>query len=156
MPEVPHHALELHISLRCDVTGTITDEVLKYLNNYTLWYAMKHELGENGKVHLHCGIVKEVATNVVNPKAGAQTASNFKRALLRRCPMLQDAANDANYGIVVAPMKSDVFIAEYMQKEGGLVYFKTPCDLAELTPYFADLQAKKPKNAEYTEWTKMY
>lgn len=159
MPETPHHALELHISFRSHITGTITDEVLKYLDNYTLWYAIKHELGDNGKVHLHCGLVKEIAVagEDINPKAGAVTASNFKRALLRRCPHLQTAANDSSvFGIVVAPMKSDVLIAEYMQKEGDLKYFNMPADLVELTPYFADLQAKKPKNADYADWAKIY
>ena len=36
------------------------------------------------------------------------------------------------------------------------MYSKLPKDLAELKPYFADLQKDKPKNPEFEQWTKMY
>ena len=37
-----------------------------------------------------------------------------------------------------------------------MIYSKLPSDLAELKPYFADLQKDKPKNPEYDTWKKMY
>ena len=36
------------------------------------------------------------------------------------------------------------------------MYSKLPMDLAELKPYFADLQKEKPKNPEFESWKKMY
>lgn len=156
MPETPHHAFEVHISLSTHLTGSVTEELTSYLKGYTLWHALKHELGDNGKLHAHIAIVKEIASAEPDPKAGATTASNMKRHLLRRCPKLQDLLNDNKYGMVTAPMKSDVLIAEYLQKEGDLVYVNLPADLAELTPYFADLQKAKPKNTDYTDWSNMY
>lgn len=156
MPEVPHHAFEVTISLPGDTTATMTKELSAWLKMYTIWYAMKHELGENGKLHIHIAAVKEIANTIPNPKSGAQTASNFKRKIVNDCSSLTEVKFDPRYSFVVAPMKSDVFIAEYLQKEGQLVYYDIPKDLSELQPYFADLLKKKDLNPEYTALCKKY
>ena len=158
MPEVPHHAHEVTLSFRNDITATITEQLLRYCDNYKIWYAMKHEHREDGTVHMHIGCVNEIVTNgnEDDPKAGAQTNSNMKRQILKRCPAVMAAFVNNHHGIVVAAMKSSVWIAEYLQKDGDLVYKKLPRDLVELRPYFADLLSKKVANPEYEAWEKVY
>lgn len=163
MPEKCHHAFEYTLSTPDEIRGTWTRELVNFCKNHLLWYKMKHELGENEKLHLHIACVLEIAS--VHKNGGAQTASNFKRFLLKRCPILSEYL--ANYGsihsVVCAPMRSSVFIAEYLNKE-SLWYFEDapadyqclPGDLNELRPYFADMQREKQQNPEYDKWEKMY
>lgn len=156
MPETPHHSFEFHLSTSDDIRGSWTQEIHQFCFTNLLWYAFKHEKGENGKLHLHLAAVREICDSKTN--GGAMTASNFKRFLISKCKTLKDylAEKGSPYSIVCPPMKSDVFIAEYMQKEGSLKYFKLPKDLFELQPYFADIQAKKIVNPEYDHWEKAY
>ena len=155
MPEAFHHAFEFHLSPAIDVLGTWTQELVNACDRY-LWYALKHETGESGKVHVHMAVVLEHATAKLN--GGAQTASNFARSVRNRCPELKSWLCDhpSKKACVCAPLKSDEFIVEYMQKEGELVYSRMPRDLNELRPYFADLQTKKIQNPDYDKWENMY
>lgn len=156
MPETPHHAFELTISPRDHTTGSITKELHDYLKNHTLWYAMKHETGENGKVHIHVGFVFEIGDRSENPKAGARTASSAKRTIIRYSPALSAAVSSSGgHAVLCTPMRSDRFI-EYLQKEGDLQYHDLPLDITELRNYFADLLGKKLENSDYIKWGKMY
>jgi hypothetical protein len=158
MPECRHHAHHLDFSFDHDWKATYTAEILAYCKRYPIWYAAKHEVGENGKLHFHLVLVDEILTKLSqNDKDGASTASNKKAHLLRRCPRLKDmlANHGSRYSVCSHPCKSDYFI-EYMQKEGELVYYKLPKDIAELRPYFADLLAKKPLSADFEKWVTMY
>ncbi len=156
MPETPHHSFEFHLSTTDDIRGSWTHEIHQFCDTHLLWFAFKHEKGENGKLHLHLAAVREICDSTTN--GGAMTASNFKRFLISKCPTLKSylAEKGSPHSIVCPPMKSDQFIAEYMQKEGSLKYFKIPRDLFELQPYFADMQAKKAVNPEYDHWEKSY
>ena len=117
MPSTPHHSFEFHLSVADDIRSSWTQEILAYMKTECLWYALKHELGENGKLHLHAALVFEIQTALSN--GGAKTTDNLKRALRLRSPTLREylEENPSRYSIVVAPMKSDEFIASYMQKE---------------------------------------
>ena len=53
MPEAPHYAYKYTLSTQDDVRGTWTEELLSYVEKNTLWYALKHEVGENYKLHIH-------------------------------------------------------------------------------------------------------
>lgn len=156
MPEKPHHAFEIHMSFPDDFAATWTREILTYLEKETVYHALKHETGETGHLHAHIALVYELATAKTN--GGAKTASNMLRHLLLRCPGLQLylSENRSRFSIVKAPLKSDEFVAEYLQKEGDLRYFNLPRDLAELRPYFADMQRQKNLNPEFTKWCNMY
>jgi len=157
MPEKKHHAHHLDFSFAFDWRGSWTDEVLDYLKKYTLWYAAKHETGQNGKVHLHVVMVNEILSNTGSDHDGAMTASNRKAHMLRRCPTIQAflAEHGSKHSICAHPCRSDKFI-EYMQKEGDLVYHKLPKDIVEMRPYFADLLANKPLSSDYEKWANMY
>ena len=156
MPEASHHAFEMTISTKDHTTGSMTKELTVYLENHTLWYALKHETGENGKVHIHIAIVYEIGDRSDNPRAGARTASSAKRTIIRYCPaLLAGVSASGGHAVLVTPMRSDRFI-EYLQKEGDLVIFDLPVDLTEIRPYFADLLGKKQENADYTKWGSMY
>lgn len=155
MPSTPHHSFEFHLSVADHIRSSWTQEILAYCKTECLWYALKHEEGDNEKLHLHAALVFEIQT--ATSTGGAKTADNLKRALRLRSPSLRDylEENPSRYSIVVAPLKSDEFIASYMQKEGELKYYNLPKDLLELKPYFAELQIK-PINPEYDKWSKMY
>lgn len=158
MPEKKHHAHHLDFSFDHDWKATYTAEILRYCEKYPIWYAAKHELGQNGKLHFHLVVVDEILTKLGDSeKDGASTASNKKSHLLRRCPILNAmlANHGSRYSVCAHPCKSDLFI-EYMQKEGDLVYYKLPKDIVEMRPYFADLQANKPLSSDYEKWASMY
>ncbi len=156
MPEVPHYAFKYTLSTPDDVRGSWTEEILSYLEANTIWFALKHELGENQKLHIHVAFVYEIQTSQSN--GGAKTASNVKRTILNYCPKLKEYMldNPSRYAVTCPPLRSDEWIASYLQKEDTLKYSKLPSDLVELKPYFADLQKEKPKNPEYDSWLKMY
>jgi len=157
MPETPHHALELHLSLNVDVVATWFNEIKAFCMRQCVWYAIKHELGENGKVHIHVAMIFEIVHNNTL-SGGAKTIYNLKVSVKKHCPCLNRYLSDnpSAYALVVCSMKSDEFIAEYLQKEGSLKYFNLPSDLIELRPYFADLKAKKIRNPEYEGWAALY
>ena len=156
MPEVPHYAYKYTLSTQDDVRGTWTEELLSYVKNNTLWYALKHELGENYKLHIHLAFVYEIQTNA--SQGGAKVKSNVLRTIRNHCPTLRDylETNPSRYAVSCPALTSDEWIASYLQKEGDLIYSKLPKDLAELKPYFSDLQKDKPKNPEFESWKKMY
>lgn len=156
MPEVPHYCFKYTLSTNCDVRGSWTQELLSYATNNTLWYALKHETGEQYKLHIHFAFVYEIQDSQSN--GGAKTASNVKRTIMNACPTLKDYLmdNPSRYAVTCPPLKSDEWIASYLQKEDELVYYNLPSDLAELKPYFSDLQKEKPKNPEFEAWLKMY
>ena len=156
MPEVPHHAHEMTINTPGEWTATFTREVVAFLETWCAFFALKHEIGENGKLHVHLGIILEMCTSRTN--GGAKTASNLKTFMLKRCPTLSAHIVDkgTKYSFVTAPMKSDIWIAEYLQKDGELQYKLLPDDLNELRPYFADMLAKKLQNPDYDKWASMY
>lgn len=158
MPEVPHYSFKYTLSTECEVRGSWTQEIVNYLDKHTLWYALVAELGENLKTHLHFACVFEIQDNNVSASKGAKTISNFKRQILGMCPNLALYLSDhpSKYAVSVQTLKSDEWIASYLQKEEELKYFRLPKDLAELQPYFADLQKTKPKNPEYDNWRDMY
>lgn len=156
MPETPHHSFQIHISLDTDILGSWTNELHEWALNHCLWFAIKHELGDNSKVHIHMIIVYEIqkSTNT----GGAKVISRVKSQMRSNCPQLREYLEDnpSRYALVIQTLKSDELIAEYMQKEESLKYFKLPQDLAQLKPYFADMQKDKPKNPEYELWASMY
>ena len=156
MPEVPHYAFNYTLSTADDVRASWTQELLLYVDRNCAWYALKHELGDNDKLHIHCAFVYEIQTSESN--GGAKTASNAKRTVMNACPTLKDYLmdNPSRYAVVCSPLKSDEWIATYLQKEDTLKYFRLPEDLFELKPYFADLQKDKPLNPEYAGWVRMY
>lgn len=156
MPETPHHSFQIHLSLDTDIRGTWTKEFNNWLSCCGLWYAMKHELGENGKVHIHAVIIYEIQTSTNN--GGAKVISRVKSQMKAYSPMLRLYMEEhpSKYALVVQTLKSDELIAEYMQKEEELYVFELPSDLAQLKPYFADMQTAKPKNPEYELWARMY
>ena len=156
MPETPHYAYKYTLSLGDDIRGTWTDELLSYVKNNTLWYAMKHELGECHKLHIHLAFVYEIQDRTSS--GGAKTKSNVMRTIRNHCPTLREylEENPSRYAVTCPALTSDEWIASYQQKEGELKYYKLPSDLSELKPYFSDLQAEKPKNPEFDQWLKLY
>lgn len=156
MPETPHHSFQLHFSLSVDILGTWTNELVAWARQECLWFALKHELGENDKVHIHMIVIYEIQT--ATSSGGAKVISRVKSQMRVYCPDLAFylADNPSQYALVVQTLKSDQLIAEYMQKEEHLKYFDLPQDLAQLKPYFADMQLEKPKNPEYELWAAMY
>ena len=158
MPEKRHHAHHLDFSFESPFLGTYTDEILAYCKHFPLWYAFKHELGENGKLHLHLVMVFEEIRRDNDPKKnGSMTASNCKAHVIRNCPTMQAylAEHGSRHAICAHPCYSDRFI-EYMQKEGELKYTKLPADICELQPYFADLLKNKPLSSDFEKWKAMY
>lgn len=117
---------------------------------------MKHEVGENYKLHIHVAFIYEIQDSA--SQGGAKVKSNVLRTIRNHCPTLANylADNPSRYAVSCPPLTSDEWIATYLQKEGELLYSKLPLDLAELKPYFPDLQAAKPKNPEFETWRKMY
>lgn len=156
MPETPHYAFKYTLSTKDDVRGSWTEELLSYVRRNTLWYSLKHEVGENYKLHIHLAFVYEKQDALSN--GGAKVKSNVMRTIRNHCPTLSEylADNPSQYAVSCPALTSDEWIASYSQKEGELKYFKLPEDLAELKPYFADLQKDKPKNPEYEAYAKMY
>ena len=57
-------------------------EVLASLKTWCAFYALKHEIGADGKLHVHLGIMLEMCTSATN--GGAKTASNLKTFMLKR------------------------------------------------------------------------
>ena len=161
MGETKHYAYECHCSLDDHFLATFTNELLAYLRDYFIWYALKHEVGENGKLHVHFACVKEMAKADSEEERcpGGITKWNLKQQMLTRCPQLAAyiaAMNTQKFWQVFAPLKSDVFIVSYMQKEGDLVYHRLPKDHLELVPYFSELQKKKKLNTDYETWVADY
>lgn len=159
MPEVPHHAFEITVSLDTHVIASWYDEIHTWLQNKGLWYAIKAEEGENAKCHVHAAIILEIVyKDSDKDKGGGMTAFSLKRSLKTFCPKLNDYMMDhpSARSLVVATMKSDVWISEYLSKEEELRNHKLPADTALLIPYFSDLQKDKPKNPEYDNWIQMY
>lgn len=158
MPETPHHAFELTISLADHVTETMREEVKAYMKEHCLWWAIKAEEGENGKVHLHGFLIFERSTRGSNDNAGAKTISNLRRSLTNNCKTLGAylVTAPSKFAMVLASGKSDVFVAEYLQKEAQLTACFLPEDLQVLSPYFSDMMAEKPSNPEYARWITMY
>ena len=156
MPETPHHAFQIHISLESDFLGSMTEELISYFKTNTLWYALKHETGESGKLHCHSVCIFEIQTAAST--GGAKTIGNLKRSIRTACPKLRQFLEDhpSRYAVVVQSLKSDELICEYLQKESELKYYKLPSDMCELKPYFADMQKEKPLNPEFDKWEKMY
>lgn len=156
MPETPHHSFQLHFSLNTDILGTWTNELHNWSKRNCIWYAIKHELGENGKVHIHMVVIYEIQTSTNT--GGAKVISRVKSQMRCMCPQLRAymEENPSQYALVVQSLKSDELIVNYMQKEERLKYFDLPQDLAQLKPYFADMQTVKPKNPEYELWERMY
>ena len=158
MPENSVHAIHLDFSFDHDFLATYTKEIVAYCEKYPIWYAFKHETGDNGKLHTHLVLVFEILTKMGDKdKDGSMSASNCKAHLVRRCPKMQQmlAEHGSRYSICAHPCYSDYFI-EYMQKEGDLQYCKLPKDIKELQPYFADLLKNKPLSADFEKWTMMY
>jgi len=155
MPGALHRSYEIHISLADDIRASFTSELESYFKNNCIWYAMKHEIGESGKLHLHAVFVFEILTATTN--GGAKTKYNVERTIQPHYPQFKQYLLDhpSKYAVVMAPLKSDDFV-EYMQKEGEFTYSKLPKDMLEIRPYFADMQAKKPKNSEYDSWETLY
>ena len=156
MPEVPHYAYKYTLSTQDDVRGTWTEELLSYVKANTLWYALKHEVGDNYKLHIHLAFVYEIQDAQSN--GGAKVKCNVLRTIRNHCPTLRDylETNPSRYAVSCPVLTSDEWIASYLQKEGDLLYYRLPKDLNELKPYFAELQKAKPKNPEYEQWLKMY
>jgi hypothetical protein len=156
MPETPHHAFEMTVSLRDHVTETMRLQIKEYMEKNCLWYALKAETGESGKCHLHGYLVFEICNSVRG--GGAKTISNLKRSLALGCPTLQNylVETPSQYALFIKTGTSTQFVAEYLQKEAELSVHKLPEDLQMLQPYFADLQAKKPKNPGYDAARKQY
>lgn len=157
MPETPHHAIELTVSLADNITATMYDELKEYQRKKCLWYALKAENGESGKTHIHGAFVYEIV-HYGDTQGGGRTLSNFKREVTNHCPVLKQylVDNPSKFALVAGSMKSDQFIAEYLQKEGELSWFNLPQDLQLLNTYFSDLQVIKPKNPEFEAWKNMY
>ncbi len=165
MSPIPHHALQFNFSVDIDWLGTWTQELEAWCKKYTLWYAIKHEKGENGKVHLHAGIVFEKVTNenVALPYVGPRRIDNLKRSLVGDRPQLPQLASyiigmtTQKYAIVISAMMSSIWICEYLQKEGELEYHRMPKDIIELGPYFSDLLGKKKDlSPELIKWCDLY
>jgi len=156
MPGALHHSFFFTLSVDRDVLATWTNEINNFCISNTIWYAIKHELGDTEKLHLHGVMIFEIQTSISN--GGAKTKSNLTRQLLNHCPHLRDymIEHPSKHALVMSPLASDELIVGYMQKESSLKYFVLPQDTFELRPYFADLQAVKPSNPQYDKWEKMY
>jgi len=154
-----YHAHHIDISTAQDTLATWTAEALSFLKTYPgiVWYGLKHETGEtDSHLHMHLAVVFELCSS--STTGGAKRCENLKTTFIHHCKSLASylLANPSRRAIVVAPMRSDEFIAIYMQKKSSLKYSHLPADLAELRPYFPDLQAKKVMNPDFDKWTKMY
>lgn len=157
MPSAPYHAWQLHLSFQHHITGTMTQELVKYQDSATLWYAHKPEEGpEGGKIHSHSIMIFEIQTSTNS--GGAKTKYNLTETICHHCPSIKQYLLEfpSKYNMVLQPLKSDEMIAEYLQKESSLQYFRLPKDLCEIKPYFADMQSEKPKNPEYEQWEHLY
>lgn len=160
MPECPHYAFELDISLDTHIIKLWTDEILRFCRRPGVaFYAMKHELGESGKVHTHTIVIFEIVHNK-SKSGGAKTKSNLEASLKTAMPQMhayiKENMKTDKHAIVCSPVKSDYVITTYMQKEALLCYFNLPKDHFELVPYFADMNTVKPRNPEYDHWEKLY
>lgn len=156
MPETPHYAFKYTLSPDTEIRATWTQELIGWAKHNCVWYALKHETGDNGKLHLHFAFVIEIQTS--SNHAGAKTGSNVKRTIMNACPNLKEYLmdNPSRYAVSCPPLHSDEWITTYMQKEGSLMYHQLPSDHLELRPYFSDLQANKVNNPQYEKWYKMY
>jgi hypothetical protein len=155
-----YYAHEITLSVNVDFRGTWTQEILAYLDNNFMWYAIKHEQdsAENKKLHLHIGAVKEIGYRQQHPWRGAVACGNLKKMIKNNCKEFGKYIDDHNQhrAIVVSKMDSDRWFTIYMQKEADCVYHRMPKDLTELGPYFADLEVEKSKNPEFTRIAKLY
>ena len=88
MPETPHYAFKYTLSPDCDILATWTEELLNWARANCVWYALKHEVGENGKLHIHFAFVIEIQTSTTN--GGAKTGSNVKRTIANAFPNLKE------------------------------------------------------------------
>ena len=158
MGNAVYFAHKINISLSVHCTHSMTQELLSWLSNNTIWYGIKHELGESEKVHIHGGCVFEILHGTGSLTGGARACCSVKQSM-KILPSIKAVIDNQQYTdktVVVTPMDSDHWFATYMQKEGELIYSKLPKDMIECKPYFADLNKVKCQNPEYEKWLKMY
>lgn len=164
-PNVPLNAVKGTLSTAEEIRGTWTQEILTYLKTYSLWYALKHEVGDipghPGKLHIHFVMITEIIDKDTadlpsgfSPKAPSDRASHIQRA----CPSLRLylESNPNKHSLKCHRLESNHFITEYMQKEGDLLYHHLPLDHLELRSYFADKLKQQVASKDYDHWMEMF
>lgn len=154
MPPAPKHAHALTISLPVDMTdddfaGVIN--VIKRCKN-TLYHHVISEQGENGKVHLHAGIImrQDAPCTPSNFKYGTLLASKEIRNMLSKF-------DNTTYAIVNKSCDSNFWFAHYMDKEAHHIFSSNiPEDFATIQWAFTDIVTKKAANADYEKWARDY
>lgn len=150
------HAHFYSLSPSVDIRAEWTQEILAHVKTPEYaWYALKHELGKNGKLHLHLIAIREICDS--NKNGGAMRPDNYPGYLLRRCPKLNAWCQDNGSKFTHHCCKlTSTACLEYMQKEGDLAYYNLPRDTVEMQPYFADLLANRAHNPDFDKWQGMY
>lgn len=153
MPEALAHPFAITYSLSCDLTKEMIDafasEMEKVGSDYqspVLWYATCTEEDENGRLHMHAGVIYKNARKPCNVKA-----------CLKRHPVIKDSIVNcgSKYSIQVKRMTNDFWLTTYMQKDGPLTHSNLPDDLTICAPYFSEINVKR-MNPEFERWARLY
>lgn len=140
----PYHSFKGTINIPEDRIGDwpeIKDELLKMFKEpWVQWYCLKHEIGENGKLHIHFVVIIKILGTRTPAFSGAKCVGNFVTMFKTRCEVLKGAVGEFRKPAwLMTPMPDTKWLHEYLWKEGDIVYTNMPGDLAELQPYLANV-----------------
>lgn len=154
---IPHRSWFATLSVAIDCLATWTQELKRFCENHCIFWAIKHESGENGKLHIHFIMIFEIVSNGTK-SGGAKTKARLTDSIKNASPNLREylIEHPSNHSLVLLPLLADKVIMEYMQKESTLKYFELPKDTIELQPYFAELQKAKVSNPEFDAYASDY
>lgn len=149
MPEAYRYAFAITLSLDHSLTVEEQKTFVRTIREQVKdgYYAVVFEEDDNGRLHAHAGQVFTHCRTCGNVKRGSWWKHSYWGPIL--------ALN--KYGICVKEMRSDAWIANYMQKDGLLTSFKLPENFEEIKQYFPDTNtARRSVNPEFERWETMY
>jgi len=149
MPEAYRYAFAITLSLNHSLSVEQQKIFVQTIREQVKdgFYAVVFEEDDNGRLHAHAGQIFTHARTCGNVKRGSWWKHSYWGPILA----------ENKYGICVKEMRSDVWIANYMQKDGLLTAYRLPANFEEVKQYFPDTNtARRSVNPEFERWETMY
>ena len=145
-----HNAFFLTLSLSVNCVQRYYDELLHYIRTKGVYYGIKVEKGESGKIHLHAIHITDWkrADNPDDPKADSRRCGKEHITYIcNRCPAIKSAivTFGCSKSFQSIPLTSSQWII-YLNKEGDMNVNNFPDEIDLLTQYFSEHNG--PKKAD--------
>lgn len=155
-----HSAFFLTLSLEKNVDQRLYDELKAYLKAYGIYYGIKTEQGDSGKLHIHAihiGLPAQKDTADDPRVQFRRCGADHINYILRRCPIITKAIalHGSKHSFQSLPLTSTRWIT-YLNKESPMHVNNFPDDMTLLTQYLSEVKGPRVADPQLDADSKDY